>query len=48
MNADGQKFHLLLGKADWGRCLTTDGGGAVGGVGHANPGAFRDRARLGR
>lgn len=25
MNADGQRFQLLLGKADWSACLTSDG-----------------------
>lgn len=25
MNPDGQRFHLLLGEADWGRCCRDDG-----------------------
>jgi len=28
MNVNGSRFHLLLGRDDWGRCLDGDGGAA--------------------
>ena len=29
MNVNGARFHLLLGRADWGRCLDSDDDGAL-------------------